>query len=202
MANALPPPNAHTTPASAFPQSLTASNNTIHVSLTYAPLDLPSTLALIRSPAAGALVTFTGTTRATFANRPVATLSYSAYAPLALRTMLDVCAGVQAEFAVLGVAMVHRLGEVPVGQDSVVVAVAGVHRGECWRAGEKALEGCKARVEVWKEERFGDEVGGGGVWRANRDGGEGVRVDLVAEGIGEGEGGGGGAGEGRGVDVR
>lgn len=108
--------------------------------------------------------------------------------------MLEVCKSVQDKHGVLGVAMVHRLGEVPVGEDSVVIAVAAVHRAEAWRAGEEALEGCKERVEVWKEERFGDEEGGGGVWRANRDGALGVRVDLRPEtggvvGQGEGEGG-------------
>lgn len=78
--------------------------------------------------------------------------------------------------------MAHRLGEVPVGEDSIVIAVASVHRTEAWRAGEEALELCKERVEVWKLESFADEEGeGGAVWRANRDGKVGVRVDLSAE---------------------
>jgi len=180
MANAIAPHNAHTTPESAFPQSLTASASTIHAILTYHPLDLTHTLSLIRSPQAGALVTFTGTTRSTFSDRPVSSLSYSAYAPLALRTMLDICKDIHAKHGLIGVAMVHRLGEVPIGEESVIIAVASKHRTEAWRAGEEALEQCKEKVEVWKMEKFADEEGES-VWRANRDGKEGVRVDLVAE---------------------
>jgi len=73
----------------------------------------------------------------------------------------------------LGICVVHRVGEVPIGEESVLVAVAGKHRGEAWRGGEEALERVKERVEVWKMERF---VDGDGVWRSNRDGGGGVKA--------------------------
>jgi molybdopterin synthase catalytic subunit len=75
--------------------------------------------------------------------------------------------------------MVHRLGVVPIGEESILIAVSAPHRQAAWRAGEEALEECKARVEVWKLEEFGD---GEGVWRANRDGSIGHRVDELASG--------------------
>lgn len=53
------------------------------------------------------------------------------------------------------------------------------HRQAAWRAGEEALEETKKRAEIWKLERF---VGGEGVWRANRDGAVGVRVDEGGRG--------------------
>ena len=43
-----------------------------------------------------------------------------------------------------------------------------------WRAGEEALEECKEKVEIWKLEEF---EAGEGVWRANRDGHPGVRIE-------------------------
>ena len=64
--------------------------------------------------------------------------------------------------------MVHRLGVCLVGEESILIAVSSPHRQAAWKAGEEALEECKARVEVWKLEEFGGEDGG--VWRANRDG--------------------------------
>jgi molybdopterin synthase catalytic subunit len=70
--------------------------------------------------------------------------------------------------------MVHRLGVVPVGEESILIAVSSPHRQAAWRAGEEALEECKEKVEVWKREEFGGEEGG--VWRANRDGAAGVKV--------------------------
>ncbi|KAF2674885.1 Molybdopterin biosynthesis MoaE [Microthyrium microscopicum] len=64
------------------------------------------------------------------------------------------------------IAIVHRLGEVPVGQESILIAVSTPHRKAAWLAGEETLEEVKEKVEIWKYERFED----GGAWRANRDG--------------------------------
>ena len=56
-----------------------------------------------------------------------------------------------------------------------MIAVSAPHRQAVWRGGEEALEECKEKVEVWKREEFGGEEGG--VWRANRDGQVGSRVE-------------------------
>ncbi|KFY39198.1 hypothetical protein V495_06093 [Pseudogymnoascus sp. VKM F-4514 (FW-929)] len=95
--------------------------------------------------------------------------------------MLKICTDIQAKYSASGVAITHRLGEVGVGEESILVAIGTKHRGEAWRGGEEALERCKSEVEVWKLERFE----GGGVWRANRDGILGEKVEegeLVKEG--------------------
>ncbi|OAA67619.1 Molybdopterin biosynthesis MoaE [Cordyceps fumosorosea ARSEF 2679] len=145
-----------------------------HVALTHSHLDPSAVMNLVRSPSAGAIVLFAGTTRDNFAGKPVKQLQYTAYRPRALRTMLGIARAVRAEHALRGVALVHRLGVVPVGEESILVAVSAPHRQAAWRAGEEALERCKDSVEVWKREEFeGDE---GGVWRANRDGAVGEKV--------------------------
>ncbi len=74
--------------------------------------------------------------------------------------------------------MIHRLGVVPIGEESILIAVSNPHRQAAWKAGEEALEECKKKVEVWKKEEFEGEDGG--VWRANRDGAVGIRVDEKA----------------------
>lgn len=88
--------------------------------------------------------------------------------------MMSIAKATVEKHGLKGIAMVHRLGVVPVGEDSIVVAVSAPHRQAAWRAGEEALEACKARVEVWKREEFED---GGGVWKANRDGVAGQRAE-------------------------
>lgn len=115
-----------------------------------------------------------GTTRDSFAGKPVKELQYTAYGRLALRTMLAIARAVYAKHGLKGVAMVHRLGTVPIGEESILIAVSAPHRQAAWRAGEEALEECKAKVEVWKREEFDGEEG---VWRANRDGAMGQRAD-------------------------
>lgn len=72
-----------------------------------------------------------------------------------------------------GIAMIHRLGPVPIGEESILIAVSSPHRKAAWMAGEEALEECKSKVEVWKREEFDGEEG---VWRANRDGAMGEKV--------------------------
>jgi len=97
--------------------------------------------------------------------------------------------------------MIHRLGTVDIGEESILIAVSSPHRQAAWKAGEEALEECKARAEIWKLEEFfeespnddvdGNDDGSNGmgkgekkttsVWRANRDGIMGVRVDKEKE---------------------
>jgi molybdopterin synthase catalytic subunit len=94
-------------------------------------------------------------------------LAYSAYPPLALRTLADIAAAAKRRHALSAVAIAHRLGDVPVGQESVLVAVSSPHRRAAWRGGEEALEEVKRRAEIWKYEVFAD---GGGAWKANCEG--------------------------------
>ncbi|KAK2608422.1 hypothetical protein QQS21_002989 [Conoideocrella luteorostrata] len=143
------------------------SEGDCYVALTKDHLDAQAIIDRVRSPAAGAIVLFAGTTRDTFAGKPVKELQYSAYNKLALRTMLSITKGLESKHGLKGIAMIHRLGTVPIGEESILIAVSSPHRQAAWRAGEEALEECKAKVEVWKREEFDGEDG---VWRANRDG--------------------------------
>ncbi|KAM4065317.1 moaE protein [Hirsutella rhossiliensis] len=145
-----------------------------HVALVTEPLNIQETMNKVRSPEAGAIVLFAGTTRDNFAGKPVKELTYTAYAQLALRSMLSIGSDVRSRHGLKGIAMAHRLGTVPIGEESILIAVSAPHRQAAWRAGEEALEECKARVEVWKREEFHGEQG---VWRANRDGAAGTRTD-------------------------
>ncbi|KAI0522300.1 Molybdopterin biosynthesis MoaE [Xylaria bambusicola] len=148
------------------------------VALTHEHLQVQDIMDRVRSPQAGAIVLFAGTTRDNFAGKPVKELQYSSYAPLALKTMLSLCKSVMARHGLKGIAMIHRLGTVPIGEESILIAVSAPHRQAAWRAGEEALEDCKKHVEVWKREEFEGEEG---VWRANRDGIPGQKITGSGE---------------------
>ena len=158
----------------------------VHVALTFEPLDIPATLAYVRSPLAGAIVLFVGTTRDNFDGNPVLHLQYESYVPLALRTMKVLASRIKEKHDLKGIAIVHRLGNVPIGEDSILIAVSAPHRRAAWEAGEEALEECKKNVEVWKLEQFGGSEGG--VWRSNRDGATGVKTSGAEVQISETEG--------------
>ena len=102
----------------------------------------------------------------------VASLTYTSYVALALKTMRSIAEDILSTYRLERIAMMHRLGTVPIGEESVVIVVSAGHRKEAWRAGEEALEQVKKRVEIWKWEVFdGDQkaMNGGGpsVWRSN-----------------------------------
>ncbi|KAF4345984.1 molybdopterin synthase catalytic subunit [Fusarium beomiforme] len=150
------------------------SEQDCYVALTHYHLNAQAIMDRVRSPSAGAIVLFAGTTRDNFAGKPVKELQYTAYHPRALKSMMAIAKDVRDKHGLHGVAMIHRLGAVPIAEESILIAVSSPHRQAAWRAGEEALEECKSKVEVWKREEFEGE---GGVWRANRDGAMGQREE-------------------------
>ena len=54
--------------------------------------------------------------------------------------------------------MVHRVGELTVGDVSVAIAVSSPHRAEAFEACRFIIEEIKKRLPVWKKERYGDSV--------------------------------------------
>jgi len=146
----------------------------IYAALTHNVLDAKAVMDKVCSPQCGAIVLFAGTTRDNFGGKEVKHLAYSSYEPLAIRTMTNIARELKAKHDVHSIAIIHRLGVVPIAEESILIAVSTPHRQAAWRAGEEALELVKERVEVWKLEEFGGDEGG--VWRANRDGHTGTKV--------------------------
>ncbi|PSN69877.1 Molybdopterin biosynthesis MoaE [Corynespora cassiicola Philippines] len=153
---------------------ITRTTDTIHIELTPNELDSLSATRFVRSPSAGANVLFIGTTRDSFNDLPVSGLAYTSYTPLAMATLYSIAEKIHKEHELTKIAIVHKLGDCPVGEESIIIAVSAPHRQAAWRAGEEALEETKKRAEIWKLERF---EGAEGVWRANRDGAVGVKVE-------------------------
>ena len=64
-------------------------------------------------------------------------------------------------FPVAACRIVHRLGDVPLTEASVAVAVAAAHRGPAFDACRWAMDELKRTVPIWKKERFAE---GGEGW--------------------------------------
>lgn len=69
--------------------------------------------------------------------------------------------------SIIRIAIHHRLGTVPVGEPSIVIAVSSPHRKEAFRACEWILEQVKMKVQIWKKECYDEREGGGSEWKAN-----------------------------------
>ena len=52
----------------------------------------------------------------------------------------------------------HRVGAVPLGEPSVIVAVSAAHRGEAFAGAREAIDRIKAEAPIWKREIDGEEA--------------------------------------------
>ena len=119
------------------------------------PLSVDEVQRVVADPAAGGIALFTGTVRDDDHGRAVTRLSYSAH-PSAAGEMRRIAEKVAADFPVRGLAAVHRVGDLRVGDLAVVAAVSCPHRAEAFEACRVLIDEIKAAVPVWKHQHFGD----------------------------------------------
>src|SRR5262245_17210456 len=123
------------------------------------PIDAAAVTAAVADPATGATVTFVGTTRNENEGRRVTRLEYEAYPEMALAEMHKIGAEAMRRWPVARVAIVHRIGVVPIGDASVVIAVSAGHRVAAFAACHFLIDRLKQVVPIWKKEHFeGGEV--------------------------------------------
>lgn len=120
-----------------------------------APLDVAEVLAALDDPTSGGLVLFVGRVRDHDHGQGVTGLDYSAH-PTAADRLREVCERVAADHDVHGVAAVHRVGTLEIGDLAVVVATTAAHRGESFAASRALIDTLKAEVPIWKHQRFID----------------------------------------------
>ncbi len=123
-------------------------------------LDPRAVEALVASPGAGAIVTFTGTVRDHARGKGVVALDYEAYPEAAESMLARIGEEIRARWGIDLVAISHRTGYLTPGEASVVIAVASPHRGEAFAACSHAIERIKEIVPIWKKEFYED----GAVW--------------------------------------
>jgi len=118
------------------------------------PLSLERVVDEVRDEQAGAIATFTGTTRIQSRGRTVTHLDYEAYEGMAEQVMAEIAAGLEARYELSAVAIHHRVGRVGIGETSVVIAVSAPHRHEALAACKDAIDALKERVPLWKKEVY------------------------------------------------
>jgi MoaE-MoaD fusion protein len=116
-----------------------------------APLSLEALTARVRDARAGAVVTFQGVTR------EVSLLRYEAYAEMAEERMAAIAAEALERHGLCAAAVEHRIGEVPLSEPSVAVAVSAPHRDEAFAGAREIIDRVKAEAPIWKQEVEGDE---------------------------------------------
>ncbi|MDH3254796.1 MAG: molybdenum cofactor biosynthesis protein MoaE [Acidobacteriota bacterium] len=130
--------------------------------LTPNAIDVRDLLQDVSDPACGAQVLFVGRVRSDPGGPTVTRLHYEAYEPMASRALEGICRDLMTADSGLRMAVLHRLGEVPLGEASVAIVTAAPHRAAAYKANRIALERLKHEVPIWKLESFED---GSSAWR-------------------------------------
>jgi molybdopterin synthase catalytic subunit len=124
------------------------------------PISVDDLCRRVTVPEAGAIATFVGVTRSTNRGRRVLELEYEAYASMAVSEFAKIAAEAKERWSLCEIAIVHRVGVVPLGEASVAIAISAPHRPDAIDACRFAIDRLKHVAPIWKKERFE----GGEVW--------------------------------------
>jgi molybdopterin synthase catalytic subunit len=115
-------------------------------------IDIQYYLEKVRSPDSGGIVTFLGTVRDNAKGRKIAKMNIEVYESMALTQLKAIRAEALEKFGVNEIAVVHRYGDLEVGDNIVFVAVSAGHRVEAFKACMYIIDELKQRVPIWKKE--------------------------------------------------
>ncbi len=132
----------------------------VRAEVTEEPITVEEVAALVGDPAAGAVATFAGIVRDHDRGRGVTGIGYTAH-PTATDVVRAVAEEVATRPGLRALGVVHRVGDLRVGDTALAVAVSADHRAEAFAAAGEVVELVKQRLPVWKRQLFAD---GGAAW--------------------------------------
>jgi molybdopterin synthase catalytic subunit len=116
-------------------------------------VSIDEVMDLVAHPSAGGTVVFVGTVREQSEGwGDVDQLSYSIYREMAEPMLRKVADEAAERWPLLGVCILHRVGDLPVGEQTVIIACSAPHRQEAFAAARYGIDEVKRRVPVWKKE--------------------------------------------------
>ena len=121
--------------------------------LTDDPIDPQSLVASVLRRSDGAYVLFEGIVRDHHEGKAVESIFYDCYRPMAEKEMDKIVRAVESETPGVAIAVVHRLGQLVVGESSIAIVAASPHRAEAFTACRAIIDRIKETVPIWKRER-------------------------------------------------
>lgn len=128
----------------------------LHIKLVEGPIQVEALRNRIDHPDAGAQGWFVGVTRRTTGDLITETLHYEAHQSMANSELMKLARDAVKEFSLLRLVIVHRLGEVPIAEASVLIGCSSSHRPETFAALEWIMNRLKKEVPIWKREVYSD----------------------------------------------
>jgi molybdopterin synthase catalytic subunit len=124
--------------------------------LVHGPIDVERLRLGVAAASAGATVVFVGSTRRQTGSVITDRLEYEAHEPLAVACLRRLVAEAVGRFSLQACRVVHRVGIVPVGEESVAVAASSSHRRAAFEATAWLMDRIKQTVPIWKREHSAD----------------------------------------------
>jgi molybdopterin converting factor subunit 1 len=129
-----------------------------HCEIVRTKIDTTSVVGPMKRGVDGAVVVFEGIVRNNTKGRKTLYLDYHAYDDMAIKQMDGIVEEAKTQFGIDQARIVHRLGELGVGEISVLVVVTSAHRGSAYDASRFLIDTLKKTVPIWKKEYFEDGV--------------------------------------------
>jgi len=149
----------------------------IHTAVVKDPIDPAAVLARVGAAEDGAALLFLGTVRNHADGSTVRGVTYESYEQMAAPVLAEIAREAAEILGTDHVGVVHRVGDLAVGEHSVAIAVSSPHRAQAYEASRYIIEEIKKRLPVWKKEHYTD---GRDVWaRGTTPRGTGAPVPTV-----------------------
>lgn len=126
------------------------------VELTDKKISIDDILDHLEDSGSGGVVLFLGRVRDHAEGKAVQEMDYEAYPNMAIAKMREIETSASEKWPIRKIAIVHRTGNLKLGEVSVVVAVASAHRKDAFEACRFAIDTLKETVPIWKKEYFVD----------------------------------------------
>ncbi|MDR9827957.1 molybdopterin synthase catalytic subunit MoaE [Vibrio sp. FNV 38] len=121
--------------------------------------------ALAQGAAAGAVVTFVGKVRDMNLGDQVTGLALEHYPGMTEKALSGICDQAELRWPLLDIRVIHRVGDLDIGEQIVFVGVSSAHRGAAFEACEFVMDFLKTQAPFWKKERTSDSTR----WVESRD---------------------------------
>jgi molybdopterin synthase catalytic subunit len=126
------------------------------IELTENTIDPAAAVNAVRTPSAGAVVSFLGTAREMTGSRRTRSLDYDAYPEMARSKLAQLEDEARRRWPLTGCAVIHRLGHLEIGEVSVAIAVSSAQREPAFEAARWLIDRIKQVVPIWKKENWAD----------------------------------------------
>lgn len=143
---------------------MNSTSKQVFIDITEKVINIAELITFCKNAKSGALSVFIGTTRDFFENKKVKLLEYECHKSMALKELEKLVDEAILKYNLISAAVVHRIGEVPVMEESIVIVTSSECRDNSINASKYLIDAVKKSVPIWKKEIYED---GNSKWKEN-----------------------------------